>query len=113
MMIRLGVEKLSSYGRRRLIEAGIHARVASFLLLGTALLFCATSGAQILLVDRGLTAGSQVDSLMVGRHAPGFVGDQFKIGSSGEVWIIESLRVWGSSDAGSLASGRLGGRYEK
>jgi hypothetical protein len=54
--------------------------------------------AQMLAFDRGLPAGSPLTgSRLAKTDGPGFIGDHFQIGGSGEVWIVDAIRVWGAA----------------
>jgi hypothetical protein len=42
----------------------------------------------------------------------GFLGDTFKVGASGEVWVIDKIRVWGKFGANGAAKATLFGGLE-
>jgi hypothetical protein len=46
---------------------------------------------QDLAIDRGWTAGAAKERV---ERVKGFAGDFFRIGASGEVWMIETMRLW-------------------
>src|SRR5689334_17258184 len=47
---------------------------------------------QMLMVDRPPEAGAPAVA-----SGAGFTGDHFTLGNAGEVWIIDSIRVWASA----------------
>ena len=49
--------------------------------------------AQTLVVDRGVPSGEGV-SQPIEREGKGFLGDSFRVGTAGEIWVIDALRVW-------------------
>jgi hypothetical protein len=60
----------------------------------------------ILVVDHGISPEKQAGGVPVGRaKGAGFVGDHFKIGGIGEVWIIDTIRTWAKSSAGQTTLG--------
>jgi hypothetical protein len=64
--------------------------------------------AQLLVVNRGFDpAHTSAKSLRLPK--PGFLGDHFRIGASGEVWIIDTIRTWARTDESS----RLGDVFER
>jgi hypothetical protein len=50
--------------------------------------------AQEPVVDRSLAGGEKPVSLEIERDAKSFLGDSFKVGATGEAWIIDTIRVW-------------------
>ena len=71
-------------------------------------LICCALPAQMLVVDRGISKGTDA-GLRVGRiKGAGFVADHFRMGASGEIWIIDTIRVWGRPDG----SAKLGDLFE-
>jgi len=62
--------------------------------------------AQVMLVDRGLASGQGEPATRhwAGLHAAwvndrdSFVGDDFSVGGAGEVWVIDTVRVWSLAD---------------
>lgn len=61
--------------------------------------------AQIILVDRGLPSGAAPEVRPRSGLHPGwpkdgqyFLGDDFSVGASGEVWIIDTIRTWAFAD---------------
>jgi hypothetical protein len=69
-------------------------RISRILPIGLAMPVLALSAQQILMVDR---APGSDGGISLGRtKSPGFPGDHFSLGAQGEVWIIDSIRVWGT-----------------
>jgi len=78
-----------------------------YLPISCALLFASASMAQMLVVDRPALPGTQNAGEPVGRaKGPGFVGDHFRLGAAGEIWVIDTIRVWERSP------GKLGDTFE-
>src|SRR5689334_11046504 len=68
---------------------------------------------QMLLVDRGIpqTAADKDRSIRVAwTKSSGFVGDRFKLGLAGEIWIMDAIRIWAIPEK---SSAHLGDLYEK
>jgi len=64
---------------------------------------------QHLLVDRGsIGAAKMVEAL----EKNNFLADRFTVGASGEVWVIDRLRVWGKFGSGKLENATLFGGLE-
>ena len=58
---------------------------------------CAIAGslaAQTLVVDRRRPPNQTPVARQVERDGKGFVGDSFKVGNTGEIWILDTIRVW-------------------
>src|SRR5438128_1251600 len=68
-------------------------------------------GAQTLVVDRGL-AGKPV-AQRIERPGKGLFSDFFRVGATGEVWTIDSLRVWAIPAVGAACGQELGDSIEK
>ena len=82
-------------------------------LISCAVLCSQPQPSQILVVDRGMEGGAQAAGVPLGRtKGAGFVGDHFRIGAAGEVWIIDTIRTWArpGESAGHAAS--LGDVFE-
>lgn len=47
-----------------------------------------------------------------GWHDQGFIGDDFKIGAPGEIWVIDSIRTWVVPGAAAHQPGHLGDAYQ-
>jgi len=74
-----------------------------YLPISCALLCTSPSMAQMLLIDRAAPVASE----RVGRvKGPGYVADHFRLGASGEIWVIDTIRVWDRSP------GKLGDAFE-
>lgn len=68
--------------------------------------------AQTLVVDRPL--GDQPPMAQpVERGAKGGYADSFRIGASGEVWMIDAIRVWAIPDSSPECPREIGDRFEK
>src|SRR5579863_1770524 len=63
-----------------------------------------------LLLDRGIKEGQEVR--LNRPNAGGFVGDHFRIGASGEIWVIDSLRTWATSGVASGHTSRSGSDFK-
>jgi hypothetical protein len=50
--------------------------------------------AQMLLVDRPVTGSAGSGIRLSWTKSPGFLGDTFKVGAPGEVWVIDAIRTW-------------------
>jgi hypothetical protein len=67
----------------------------------------------MLVVDRGIPPATQAAGLPLGRaKGAGFVGDHFRIGAAGEVWVIDAIRTWARSGESPGQSARLGDVFE-
>jgi hypothetical protein len=75
-----------------------------------ALLCAAPMAAQILVVDRPLHGAPQ--PLRIER-AGGAFADSFRFGATGEVWMIEKMRLWAMPLTGTACGGELGDAIEK
>jgi hypothetical protein len=80
-------------------------------------LFCALAmagnlAAQTLVVDRGLPSGAGI-SQPIERPGKGFLGDSFRVGTAGETWIIDALRVWAEANSSPGCSLKPGDWLEK
>jgi hypothetical protein len=65
---------------------------------------------QALLVDRNFAANQGAAApLGVSR---GFLGDHFRVGARGEVWVIDRLAVWAIADPSNGGAPRLSDLYE-
>jgi hypothetical protein len=67
----------------------------------SALTFACNLAAQVLVVDRGLPPGKpasqsiELAGELAGKPAgKGFLGDTFRVGAAGEIWMIDTIRVW-------------------
>lgn len=70
-------------------------------------------GAQTLLVDRGRPAAGAAP-LMVERGAGrGFLGDSFQVGAKGDVWVLDTVRVWAAAPAAASCPQTPGDLVEK
>lgn len=69
---------------------------------------------QYLLLDRGLKdAAEPVVSVRPEAGNSGrFLADRFRVGSSGEVWVIDRVRVWGRFATGGFENATLWGGLE-
>ena len=77
-----------------------------------ALALAGNLAAQTLVVDRGLPPGEGV-SQPVERQGKGVLGDSFRVGTAGETWVIDALRVWSPANSSAGCSLKSGGRLEK
>ncbi len=80
-------------------------------------MFCALAlagnlAAQSLVVDRGWPSGEAIPQ-HIERQGKGFLGDSFRVGTAGETWIIDALRVWAVTDSSAGCSLKPGGQFEK
>jgi hypothetical protein len=67
--------------------------------------------AQTLVVDRPLA--EPLSRQAIERPGHGFTGDFFRIGASGEVWMIETIRLWAIPARGPACGRELGDSIEK
>jgi hypothetical protein len=67
--------------------------------------------AQTLVVDRPPSASPE--RVKVERADGKFVGDSFRVGKEGEVWMIERIRLWAVAPAGQACGRALGDSVEK
>ncbi len=65
---------------------------------------------QFLLLDRELKQPAEAGRMEA--KGPGFLADRFSIGSKGDVWIIDRLRMWGHFDTGRIEKVTLFGGLE-
>jgi len=76
------------------------------------LLGLSAANGQSLVVDRGLPpdTASASPALRAGWEKPGqaFVADTFRFGATGEVWIIDHIRIWAVPDVPSGSARALG-----
>ena len=63
-------------------------------------LLCHGLQAQLLVVNRGFDP-TQAATKPIRLSKPGFLGDHFRIGASGEVWFIDTIRTWTRTDESS------------
>src|SRR5437588_11245744 len=73
----------------------------------------------ILAVDRGLpqnnlnnASGTARSNVRWGWHDHGFLGDDFTIGTPGERWVIDSIRVWTVPGTATAKAAHLGEFYQ-
>jgi hypothetical protein len=68
----------------------------------------------MLIVNRGLPQAAEKNSGSATRVGPaeasGFVGDHFMLGAKGEIWVMDTIRVWVMPESDSS---RLGDRFDK
>lgn len=66
---------------------------------------------QFLLVDRGPKTLAELSgpARFVGEPHGSFPADRFHVGATGEVWVIDRVRLWGQVEG----TGRIGDRFEK
>jgi hypothetical protein len=64
-------------------------------------------------IDRGLSRGRAPIPQAVEMDGKGFLGDSFRLGESGEVWIIDAIRVWAAHDSGPACASKPGDQLEK
>jgi hypothetical protein len=57
-----------------------------------ALLLASPVASQVLVVDRGIGGGAPAAQAV--ERGKGFYGDAFRIGAAGEVWMIDTVRLW-------------------
>ena len=87
-------------------------QVVCWLSLGFALACCAPISGQMLMVNRGLSAGAA--GMPLGKTtAEGFIGDHFQIGGRGEVWIIDTIRTWAVVEKSNASQASLAELFEK
>jgi hypothetical protein len=67
---------------------------------------------QMLLVDRGAGSKSGAHGLGVAITS-GYVGDHFLVGSAGELWLVESARVWVVPEPRIRREGKVGDFFGK
>jgi len=72
---------------------------------------------QTLVVDRGLSSGGGAPKGRPERVEragnQGFLGDSFKVGASGETWVLDTIRVWASPGEAPSCPKLPGDRLEK
>ena len=76
-----------------------------------ALTFPSSLAAQVLVADRGLPAGKPVSQPieLAGELAgKGFLGDSFRVGAAGEIWMIDTIRLWAALQSSASCSRNLG-----
>jgi hypothetical protein len=76
-----------------------------------AFLVAAGAAAQTPVIDRKPAAPAA--ALAVERPGGGFFGDSFRLGSAGEVWMIDTIRMWFVPPAGPACGRELGDSIEK
>ena len=67
--------------------------------------------AQTLVVDRGAPSAETVPQA-IERQGKGFLGDSFRLGTAGETWIIDALRVWAVASSSRACSLKPGGHLD-
>ena len=77
-----------------------------------ALIFASTLAAQTLVADRGLPAGKPI-LRQVEIGARGFLGDSFRFGQTGEIWMIDTIRLWAAPARTPSCARALGDAIEK
>jgi len=75
-----------------------------------ALLMALPISSQVLVVDRGLRGVPVGQTVERGK---GFYGDAFRIGAAGEVWTIDSVRLWALPGDAAACPRELGDRIAK
>jgi hypothetical protein len=80
-------------------------------IISAALLAAAALSAQTPAVDR--PPATPVSRLAVERAGGGFFGDFFRLGSAGEVWMIDRIRLWFLPASGQACGKELGDSIEK
>jgi hypothetical protein len=78
--------------------------------LAVALLPTMTPAAQVILLNRAYTP-SRGARARIGIGS-GFVGDHFRIGSSGETWVVDTIQIWAVPDP-AAAEMKMGDVYER
>jgi len=78
-----------------------------------AIAICTPLAAQSPVIDRGLPADRSPITQKVELEGKGFLGDSFRLGEKGEVWVIEAIRVWAVPDAGPACASKPGDQLEK
>ena len=91
----------------------------------SALTFACSLAAQVLVADRGLPTGKPASpSIELAGELPGelackpagkgFLGDTFRVGAAGEIWMVDTIRVWAApKPAAAGCSQNLGDSLEK
>lgn len=80
-------------------------------MLAIALAGCAT--AQTAVHDRRIDPGAPPSGTRIELKTGGFLGDSFRLGSAGETWAIDSIRVWAIPQSGGRCPLAAGDRIEK
>jgi hypothetical protein len=103
------------FRRRTVLAANSKSRKTLCLLLAVP----ALAAQPALVVDRGLpqsnlnnAAGAARSNLRLSVQADAFMGDDFTIGTPGEQWVIDSIRVWSVPGLGSPPALYLGDYYQ-
>jgi hypothetical protein len=82
-------------------------------LLSVALVHQFSLTGQMLIVDRGIGKAAETNgaAIRVGStQSSGFVGDHFKLGVPGEIWVMDTIRIWAMSENDSS---HLGDRFDE
>jgi hypothetical protein len=87
-------------------------KISSLLFLALLQQFSLTG--QMLIVDRGIGKAAETNgggAIRVGStQSSGFVGDHFKLGVPGEIWVMDTIRIWAMPENDSP---HLGDRFDK
>ncbi len=70
------------------------------------------SAQSVLVVDRGLT-DKPAAAQAIEKAGGGMWADSFQIGATGEIWMIETIRVWAAPKRGPACGKPLGDQLEK
>jgi hypothetical protein len=76
-----------------------------------AILLVAPVSSQVLVVDRGIGGGARGTQTV--ERAKGFYGDAFRIGAAGEIWMIDTVRLWAVPGEGAACPREVGDRIAK
>lgn len=83
------------------------------ILCALTLTFAGGVAAQVLVADRGLPPGKPA-SQPIELAGKGFLGDSFRVGNAGEVWMIDTIRLWATPKIEAAScSQNLGDHLEK
>jgi hypothetical protein len=75
------------------------------------LCLAAPLASQVLVVDRGAAPAVPISQIV--ERGQGFFGDAFRIGSAGETWMIDTIRLWAVPGSSARCPRELGDRIEK